>query len=335
MDPATVIIVAVLLVLTGTMIFILRTVRRPQEEKPDAAMMLLGQRLESLQQQLQNQLEQSRQAAERSTGSVFSQVQSFTAGIAQLQAEVRGVQEQVRQVVSFQSIFSTPKLRGNWGEYSLESALGQYFPGASWHMQHGFSSGETVDAVLQLPNGILLPVDSKFNWENFQAMVKADNDISKEGYRKQFLSDVRKRVDEIAKKYILPGEGTTDFALMYMPAEAVYYEIIQNMGEADVADYARKNKVILCSPNTFYLTVSAVQHWFRDAQFSSQTQAVMKKLGTVITDAGKLAEDFRKLGDHLSDASSAYERADKKLGHLVERTQRVIELSEEQKQLEK
>ncbi len=201
-------------------------------------------------------------------------------------------------------------------------------------MQHGFSSGEIVDAVLQLPNGIFLPIDSKFNWENFQAMVKADNDIAKEGHRKQFLSDVKKRVDEIAKKYVLPGEGTTDFALMYMPAEAVYYEIIQNMGEADVAEYARKNKVVLCSPNTFYLTVSAVQHWFRDAQFSSQTQAVMRKLGTVITDAGKLAEDFRKLGDHLSDASSAYERSEKKLGHLVERTQKVIEMGEEQKTLD-
>ncbi len=329
----TVLIVFGTLILTGIAL-VVWLLARPKPQQEDQSALMLAQRLEALSQQVGQQLEHSRQASEQSSRSVFSQVQSFTQGIAQLQAEVKGVQEQVRQVVSFQSIFSTPKLRGNWGEYSLESALGQYFPGAAWHMQHVFSSGEAVDAVLQLPNGVLLSIDSKFNWENFQAMVKSDNDISKEGYRKQFLSDVKKRVDEIAKKYILPGEGTTDFALMYMPAEAVYYEIIQNMGETDVADYARKNKVILCSPNTFYLTVSAVQHWFRDAQFSSQTQAVMKKLGTVITDAGKLAEDFRKLGDHLSDASSAYERSEKKLGHLVEHTQKVIEMSEEAKQLE-
>jgi DNA recombination protein RmuC len=329
----TALIVFAALILAGIVV-VVWLLARPKPQPQDQSALMLAQRLEALSQQVGQQLEHSRQASEQSSRSVFSQVQNFTQGIAQLQAEVKGVQEQVKQVVSFQSIFSTPKLRGNWGEYSLESALGQYFPGASWHMQHAFSSGEAVDAVLQLPNGIFLPIDSKFNWENFQAMVKADNDISREGYRKQFLSDVKKRVDEIAKKYILPGEGTTDFALMYMPAEAVYYEIIQNMGEADVADYARKNKVILCSPNTFYLTVSAVQHWFRDAQFSSQTQAVMKKLGTVITDAGKLAEDFRKLGDHLSDASSAYERSEKKLGHLVERTQKVIEMSEEVKQVE-
>jgi len=333
MDWPLLVIILLLLALLGAMGYVARLLRKPREEKPDQALMLLGQRLESLQQQMQNQLEQGRQAAERSAGSVTSQVGAFTRGMEQLRAEVARVQEQVHQVVSFQSIFSTPKLRGNWGEYSLESALGQYFSGASWHMQHAFPSGEIVDAVLQLPNGTLLPIDSKFNWENFQAMTKADNDIAKEGYRKQFLADVRKKIDEIAKKYVLPGEGTTDFALMYVPAEAVYYEIIQNMGEADVADYARKNKVILCSPNTFYLTVSAVQHWFRDAQFSSQTQAIMKRLATVITDAGKLAEDFRLLGKHLSSTRSAYEDADKRLGFLVERTQRVIEMSDEAKKL--
>lgn len=301
---------------------------------PDQSALILAQRLDALANQVGQQLEQSRQASERSVGSVFSQVQSFTQGMTELRGEMSRMQDQVKQVVSFQDIFRSPKLRGNWGEYSLESALSQYFAGASWKMQHMFTSGEVVDAILNLPNGLILPIDSKFNWENFQKMVQADNDIAKDGFRKQFLSDVKKKIDEIATKYLLPGEGTTDFALMYVPAEAVYYEVINSLGEVDVADYARRKKVILCSPNTFYLTVTAVQHWFRDTQFSKQTQQIMKKLATVITDAGKLSEDFRKLGDHLSDASSAYERSEKKLGHLVERTQKVIELSEEIKTLE-
>jgi DNA recombination protein RmuC len=254
--------------------------------------------------------------------------------MTELQEEVRRVQEQVKQVVSFQDIFRSPKLRGNWGEYSLESALSQYFTSASWHMQHAFSSGEVVDAVLQLPNGTLLPIDSKFNWENFQRMVQADNDIATEGFRKQFLSDVKKRVDEIATKYLMPGENTTDFALMYVPAEAVYYEVINNIGETDVADYARKKKVILCSPNTFYLTVTAVQHWFRDSQFSKQTHNIMRRLGTVIKDAGKLADDFRVLGKHISNARGAYEDSEKRLSLLVERTEKVIEMEAEQEKLE-
>jgi DNA recombination protein RmuC len=140
---------------------------------------------------------------------------------------------------------------------------------------------------------------------------------------------VKKKVDEIATKYILPSEGTVDMALMYMPAESIYYEVVQNIREEDVAEYARKRKVYLVSPNTLYITLSAVIHWFKDAQLQKQTRAIMKRLETVIKDAGTLANEFRKLGDHLSDATSAFERSDKKLGHLVERTQKVIELSKE------
>lgn len=333
MDLLTLVIGIVLMILLSAMVYIVLLLRRPREEKLDQSALMLAQRLENLQQQMSQQLEQGRQATERSTGSVFSQVQNFTTGMEQLRSEMSRVQEQVHKVVSFQDIFRNPKLRGGWGEYSLESALAQYFPGGSWHMQHMFSSGEAVDAVLQLPNSMLLPVDSKFNWENFQKMVQAGDELTKEIHRKQFLADVKKRVDEIAEKYLLPGEGTTDFALMYVPAEAVYYEVINNLGEVDVADYARRKKVILCSPNTFYLTVTAVQHWFRDSQFSKQTQVIMKKLGTVITDAGKLGEEFRVLGKHISNTRSAYEDADKRLGLMVERTQKVIEMGEEQKKI--
>jgi len=285
---------------------------------------VLGVRLEMLEKQIEN----SRRSSEHGTTSFISQVQSFTRGMTELQEAVKNVQEKVRDVASFQDIFKSPKLRGNWGEYSLENALTQYFPRAAWELQHPFSSGEVVDAVLKLPDGKLVPIDSKFNWENFQKMAESDNELARDQYRKTFLSDVKKKVDEIAKKYVLPGDGTTDFGLMYVPAESIYYEIINQVKDVDVADYARRSKVILCSPNTFYLTVSAIQHWFHDTQFSQQTQAIMKKLGTVITDAGKLSDDFRKLGDHLSDASSAYERSEKKLGQLVERTQKVMELGE-------
>ena len=333
MNP-TIIIIIISVVGLGVAIYIVRMLRGlSASREPDQSAIIISQRLDSLSHQLAQQLEHSRQATERASSGVSQQVQSFTRGMAELRAEVSRVQEQVHEVVSFQDIFRSPKLRGNWGEYSLESALTQYFSGGTWHAQHMFSSGEAVDVVIQLPNGMLLPIDSKFNWENFQKMVQADNDIGKENFRKQFLTDVKKKIDEIASKYILPSEGTADFALMYVPAEAVYYEIINSLGEVDVADYARRKKVILCSPNTFYLTITAVQHWFRDTQFSKKTQAIMKRLATVIKDAGTLSDDFRKLGDHLGDASSAYERSEKKLGHLVERTQKVIEMGEEEKKL--
>jgi len=309
-----------------------RTAQKPVQ--PDQSVLMLAQRLEALQAQVSAQLEQTRQASERATHSVSAQVQSFTQGMTELRETVHRVQESVKDVASFQEMFRSPKHRGTWGELTLGAILHEYFPHGGYTEQYTFASGEIVDAVLKLPNDLLLPIDSKFSWDNFQKMAEAHGDAEKAAYRKQFLSDIKKRIDEIATKYVLPSEGTVDMALMYMPAESIYYEVIQNLHDDDVAEYARKRKVYLTSPNTLYITLSAVIHWFKDVQLQKQTRDIMKRLETVIKDATVLATDFRKLGDHLSDANSAFERSEKKLGHLVERTQKVIDSSDETKQLE-
>lgn len=325
----TILVIAGVLLIAGLGALVWYTRSRPA----DQSTLLLANRLEAMAQQMNQQLEHSRQASEQSSRTVFQQVQGFTQGLSELKSAVQNVQQQVSGVVTFQDIFRSPKLRGIWGEASLESALAQYFPRERYKIQHYFKSGEAVDAVLTLPNDLLLPIDSKFNWENFEKMVHADTEVARDGFRKQFLSDVKKKIDEIATKYLLPGEGTTDFALMYMPAETLYYEVIQNMKEVDLGEYARAKKVILVSPNTFFLTVSAVTHWFKDVQFSRQTQDIMKRLARVVQDAGKLAEEFRVLGKHIGNAQTAFEDTDKRLGLLVDRTQRVIEMGEDQKAL--
>jgi DNA recombination protein RmuC len=301
---------------------------------PDQSMLLMAQRLDAMQQQVSQQLEHSRQANDRSMTSVLSQVQSFTKGMTELRETVHQVHTSVQDVASFQSLFKSAKHRGSWGELTLGAILKEYFPHGGYEEQHTFASGEIVDAVLKLPNDLLLSIDSKFSWDNFQKMVEAQDETAKAAYRKQFLSDIKKRIDEIATKYVLPSEGTVDQALMYMPAESIYYEVIQNLTGEDIAEYARKRKVYLTSPNTLYITLSAVIHWFKDVQLQKQTRDIMKRLETVIKDATTLSTDFRKLGDHLSDAQSAFERSDKKLGHLVDRTQKVIDMGEESKQLE-
>ncbi|MCC6405406.1 MAG: DNA recombination protein RmuC [Candidatus Yanofskybacteria bacterium] len=334
METATLMMFVLLTAIGGVLVVVLRAVMARRTSEPDQSVLMLAQRLDALHQQVTQQLEQSRQASEQATRSVFSQVQSFTQGMTELRETVHRVQESVKDVSSFQEMFRSPKLRGTWGELTLGAILREYFPHGGFEEQYGFASGEIVDAVLKLPNDLLLPIDSKFSWENFKKMTEAEGEAARQAYRKAFVSDVKKRIDEIATKYILPGEGTVDMALMYMPAESIYYEVIQNVTSDDIAEYARKRKVYLASPNTLYITLSAVIHWFKDVQLQKQTRDIMKKLETVIKDAGTLATDFRKLGDHLSDAQSAFERSDKKLGHLVERTQKVIELADEAKQLE-
>lgn len=321
-----------------------------EPEQPDQSQAILHQRIDALtvalNDQLQknreasdrasltvsqligDQLEKTRQASERATLTVHQQVQGFTQNMTQLQEGLKQMHESVKGVSSFQEIFKSPKLRGIWGEQSLEASLQQYFSRDLYEMQHYFKSGDAVDAVLKLPNGSILPIDSKFNWENFEKMVNAENDMAKDLYRKSFYGDVKKKIDEIASKYLLPSENTTDLALMYVPAETVYYEIINNIKDVDIPNYARAKKIFLVSPNTFALSVSAIRHWFKDVEFSKQTKDIMKRLERIATDGTKLAEGFRKLGAHLSNARSAYDDSEKRVSLLVDRVQNVIEIGQ-------
>src|SRR3989344_2674280 len=325
-SPITILIVAVavsILIMLGINLYL--SISSRKKKGPDENYVVLHQRMDSLSQAVSEQMERSRQASERATLTVHQQVQNFTQGMTQLH---QGMHDSVKSVVSFQDLFRNPKLRGQWGEMSLEASLAQYFPKDRYLIQHYFSSGEAVDAALRLPNDILLPIDSKFNWDNFQKLVNADNDIHRDGYRKLFYSDVKKKVDEISSKYILPAEGTTDFELMFVPAETVYYEIINNMKDVDIADYARKKKVILVSPNPFALSVTAIQHWYRDVHINQKTQSIIKKLEGIVADSAKLADNFRKLGSHLSNAQSAYEDSEKRLGLMTDRVSKVIRIGE-------
>ncbi len=337
------------LIMLGINLYLMLQGRKKNQE-PDDKYLVLNQRFDALSQVLNDQLhrnrettdratatvsqliaeqlERSRQASERATLTVHQQVQSFTQNMTQLQENMKQMHESVKSVSSFQDIFKSPKLRGIWGEQSLEASLQQYFSRDMYEIQHYFKSGEAVDAVLKLPNNLLLPIDSKFNWENFEKMVNAENDINKDIYRKAFFGDVKKKIDEIAAKYLLPAESTTDLALMYVPAETVYYEIINNIKDVDIPNYARTKKVFLVSPNTFALSISAIRHWIKDIEFSKQTRDIMKRLERIATDGSKLAEGFRKLGSHLANARSAYDDSEKRIGLLVDRVQNVIEIGE-------
>ncbi len=324
--------------IVAVFVLLLRIYKTTQKDvSQDTAVQTLNQRLDGLNASMNQalretvkmvaeQLKDSRESVERSSKTANQQIQSFTSGLTQLSENLKQVHESVKNVSSFQDIFKAPKLRGIWGEQSLEASLGQYFSKDGFELQHYFKSGEAVDAILQLPNDLLLPIDSKFNWENFEKMVNADNDIQKEQYRKTFFSDVKKKIDEIASKYILPSEGTTDLALMYVPAETVYYEIINNIKDADIPAYARSKKVFLVSPNTFGLSVSAIRHWVKDIQLNKQTKDIMKRLERIGTDGNKLADDFKKLGKHLQDAQGSYVTSEKRLDLLVDRVQNVIEI---------
>jgi DNA recombination protein RmuC len=279
-----------------------------------------------------NQLREIRGSVDGTSKAMNDQIRSFTKETTEMRENLKQIEEVVKDVSSFQEIFKSPKLRGQWGEASLEHILSQHFPKELFKAQYLFSSGEQVDAVLKLPNGRVLPIDSKFPSENFEKMINVASETEKNFFKKNFLEDVKNRVNEIASKYILPAEGTTDFAFMYIPAEAIYYEIINNIGrEVDIASFAWSKHIILTSPNGLYKDLRTIEHWFRDTQISRQTQEILKKLSRVHQDSEKLMEDFRKLGSHLRNASAAYEDSDKRLSLLDEKVEKLVEIGETKK----
>lgn len=283
-----------------------------------------SQEVHAIRQDMATHLGQNREALERSGANVHKQMLDFTAGITQMSGALREVKDSMKEVASFQDILRTPKLRGQWGEASLEHLLQEFFPPEFYERQKYFKSGEAVDAVLKIPDGKLLPIDSKFPLENFQRIVQSEDEVEKIKFKKLFLDDARREIDSVSSKYILPAEGTTDFALLFIPAESVYYEIVNNTKETDLNEYARKKRILLVSPNTFYLTLQILQTWLRDVRVSRETKDILKRLSRIMQDAEKLQEDFRKLGGHLTNAKGSYDTTEKRLSLMVDRTQHLI-----------
>ncbi len=271
---------------------------------------------------ISRQLSEIRGSVDFTSRSMGDQISSFTRETMKIQEEMRAMQGAVKEISSFQEFFRSPKIRGQWGEATLDHILGEYFPKNLYTMQHAFPSGEKVDAVLKLPNKKLLPIDSKFPLENFRKMVDSEGE-EKSKFRGLFLNDAKEHIKKISEKYILPSEGTVDFAVMYIPAEAVYYEINMDR-DSNIPEYARSRKVIFSSPNTFYLTLRAVEQWFRDTRITRHAQEIMKHITIVEKDSEKLAVEFRKLGAHLKNASSAYNNSKKRVELFGRRVGRIL-----------
>ncbi len=247
-----------------------------------------------------------------STAGIFGNIQERLGG---LQKTNEQIYEVAKNISSLQELLRAPKFRGEVGETLLENLLNQVLPRDYYQMQYRFRSSDTVDAVIRL-GGQLVPIDAKFSLENFQKMLDTPDEKDKEGCRRRFIQDVKSRIDEIASKYILPEEHTYDFALMYIPAENVYYETII---KEDLLGYCLAKKVIPVSPHTFYAYLQVICLGLRGLKIEENAKNILKSLSTICGDITKFREDFDTLGAHLSNAGRKYEDSRRKIERLAER----------------
>lgn len=218
--------------------------------------------------------------------------------IGDLKKNLGEMSEVGKGIRSLQEFLQSPKLRGNIGEQVLSDMIGQTFPKNSFHLQYQFRSGLKVDAVLKTDAGLLC-IDSKFPMENFTKMHKGETESERNAAKKEFITDLKKHISDISKKYILPEEGTMDFALMYIPSESVYYEIV-NMNE--VMEIARRSRVYPVSPNTLYAHLQVLLLSFQGKELEQKSQEVFRLLRAIQKDYGKIDENLGVLGKHVTNA---------------------------------
>jgi len=285
-------------------------------------------RLEALaatQQELPRALADGRAAQAEADGHQLRTLADLRDRLAQLGEATRRVEAVGASVAEVQALLKVPKLRGTLGEVWLEELLRQVLPEPLYTMQYAFRSGERVDAVLRIGDR-LVPVDAKFPLEACQRMLAAEGDAAQRE-RREFRRSLKARVDEIAGKYIRPDEGTYEFALMYVPAENVYYEAVVRGEELEsgesVVGYALARKVLLVSPNTFYAYLAAVLHGLRGLEVGARAKEILESLGALSQDFGRFQRSFELVGTHLANAQRQYEEAGKQGERIVERFERV------------
>ncbi len=235
---------------------------------------------------------------QKNTESVNERLDNAARVISQVQRNLGEMSEIGKGIRTLQDFLQSPKLRGGLGEEVLKEMIGQTFPKNAFHLQYPFKSGMKVDAVLKTDAGLLC-IDSKFPMENFNLMVKGETEAERTVGKKQLISDVKKHIEDISRKYILPEEGTMDFALMYIPSEAVYYEII-NIQE--LSTFARKMRVYPVSPNTLYAHLQVLLLSFEGKDLELKSKEVFRILRAIQKDYGKVEENLSTLQKHLNNA---------------------------------
>lgn len=298
MDPQATLIAIAALVVTAFAIIYFQIKKLIDSRSKDETTKLLTQIVEgmrtSMDKNTQSMATQNRIIAER--------LDKAAQVIGNVQKSIGEMTEVGRSMKELQEFLRSPKLRGQIGESILKDLLAQSLPKQNFHLQYAFKSGEIVDAAIKLEQGII-PIDAKFPVENFRRMSKAKDEKEQQEARKAFVADVKKHIDAISSKYIRPQEGTLDFALMYIPSEPIYYDILTNNPELD--EYAYTKRVRPVSPNTLYAYLRAIIMSLEGSRIEKQAGQILAALREISDDTIKFGSSLSVLTKHIKNAAAS------------------------------
>ena len=301
MTPVLYIIIALLLVGFGILLYMLMAMKKatekPQDNETMKVMMEWMKDIKAGTEETRVGMQQSINETNKQINERLTEAAKVIGGLQGKLGEMSQIGPDIRRL---SEVLASPKARGNFGEEMLENMLAQVLSKNSYKSQFKFKNGEVVDMAVFVGEKIL-PVDSKFSMENFRLYKEAKEDDAAENLKKAFLRDIRKRIDEIHKKYILPQENTFDFALMYIPSEGVFHEALEDMA---TVEYARVKKVYMVSPNTLYHHLQIILIALRGQQVNEVAEKLLHMVSGIQQESDKFGKNLGVLNNHIKNAGN-------------------------------
>lgn len=326
----TLLVLLILVLLGGFGIIIYLIYKKPTPQIGGDSLQLLKADLQGIQNALNQTHSQVSDRLDRNSEAMQANLQRQIGQSARLIADVterltkldetnRRVVDVADELKTLQNVLQNPKQRGVLGEYYLDTVLKNVLPPDRYALQYKFRDGETVDAVIKLEKGKILPVDSKFSLENYNRVIEESDKSRRELLVKQFKTDLKTRIDETSK-YIRPSEGTMDFAFMFIPSEAIYYDLLINKvgsmqtSSQDLIEYAFRDKhVIIVSPTSFMAYLQTVLQGLRSLQIEEQAKEIQLRVGQLGKHLANYDQYMQKLGNSLGTTVNHYNNAHKEL----------------------
>lgn len=284
------------------------------------ALLLIQNQITEITRTLDQKLGESNQMMHKQFGENIKIIGDVRERVARVEEISRQSANSFEEIRKLQDILQNPKQRGVLGEYFLETVLKNVLPPGSYQMQYAFSDKVIVDAAVFVDKRII-PIDSKFSLENYNRILEARDPAEKKRYETAFINDLKTRIDETSK-YVKPEEGTMDFAFMFIPSEAVYYDLLINKVGAVTDDtknlvhYAGQKKVIVVSPTSFLAYLQTVLQGLKNQKISEQAKEIIKQVENLGRHLGTYEDYMQKLGKNLGTTVSMYNSAYKEFGKI-------------------